>query len=92
MSVQQKINSGAYKNDLPYGPDAATRNAWRASESMQVAQFWADVEEEFDSKRFHPIQWSKLCSLAWDYGHSSGLSEVLSYVEELVSLLEAALT
>ena len=48
-------------------------------------KFQADLEKEFGVED-NPKK-NKLYSIAWDMGHSSGLSEVYHYYSELVELI-----
>lgn len=63
----------------------AEMNAYRKSEDDGLKQFKEDLAEEFGVSS-HPKK-DKLYSLAWEYGHSSGLMEVYNYYSELVELL-----
>lgn len=60
-------------------------NAYRKSEDDGLKQFEKDLAEDFGVSS-HPNK-DKLYSLAWNYGHSSGLMEVYNYYSELVELL-----
>lgn len=64
----------------------ADREAHNADEARLVVQFQADLEEE-NGVKGHPKA-EKLFDLAWGYGHSSGLNEVMQHYEELVELLK----
>jgi hypothetical protein len=85
-SVSQNIADGKYKNPLPFGPGAEAKHAYRLKESETITQFWKDVREEFGLKESN-WKHERMLSLAWEHGHSSGLHEVLMWVEELYELV-----
>lgn len=86
MDVQQKINAGAYKNDVPYTKD--TRAEYSKREAELLAQFWGDVEAEYREPWHRQAQWDRMTAFAWDHGHASGLNDVLYWMNELVELIE----
>jgi hypothetical protein len=60
--------------------------AWRKKHAENQSKFQDDLEQEFGTSG-HPKA-SNLFSLAWDYGHSSGLHEVYAYYNDMVDLLD----
>lgn len=64
---------------------AAARAAYRFDVARLILEFKADLLED-SGVTGHPKA-EKCFSLAWDHGHSAGLSEVKMYFEEFVELL-----
>jgi len=58
----------------------------RQNEGKMTALLKADLETEHGVSD-HPKA-GKVWSLAWEHGHSSGYSEVVSYYEEFVELIK----
>lgn len=89
--VRKNIEAGKYQSKLPYhyghGEECGkVRQVYREDEQRLVRVFKEDLEKEFEVEG-HPRS-EKLFELAWDYGHSSGLSEVLNYYSDLVDLIK----
>jgi hypothetical protein len=62
------------------------REAMREKERQETDAFRARLEEENDIVG-HPKA-DKLWSLAWEYGHAYGYTEVKSYYVEMMELLK----
>lgn len=73
----------AYEKEMAEYP--ALRAAYNADEARLLAQFKADLEAEYGVVG-HPKA-DKLYALAWEHGHSAGLTEVVHYYEEFVELV-----
>jgi hypothetical protein len=94
MDIRNKIAAGFYQYPAPEVPDSIVnrkdpnykvfvRECYK--EQAMKALFLQDVLKSLGLQD-HP-KGDKLISLAWEYGHSAGLEEVLSYAEELSELL-----
>ena len=64
----------------------AAINAYQAENARLIEKFKRDLFEELGISD-HPKR-EKLYSLAWELGHSTGFSEVVSYAEQLSELLD----
>jgi len=93
MDIRGRIEAGNYKvsgveYDIADGP--YTDRDWakyRARENELIDEFWQDVRSQYDHD-FPPEVWEGVRTRAWEHGHSSGLASVLSWVEDLVELLD----
>ncbi len=65
----------------------AARNAYSEEAARLQAEFKVDLIEEHGVTG-HPKA-ERVFNLAWEYGHSSGLSEVADYFDDLVGLIKA---
>lgn len=77
-----------YEHKLPYATPSKDRGVWEAylkEEQQIMSQFKQDLFIELDIEN-NPKR-EKLFSIAWDYAHSSGYSEVFNCAEELVDLI-----
>lgn len=87
MSIYDKINAGVYKSKLPYDHlDRAVRQAWIDDSRRLDAQFKLDLFDEHEVSE-NPKR-EKAFEIAWDQGHSAGLSEVASYFSDIVELIK----
>ncbi len=82
MTIREKIAAGEYECLTPYSKD--TKQAYQKEHFVLMARFKEDLHREYgmDTHQKAPMLFEK----AWSLGHSSGLSEVVSYYEELVDL------
>jgi hypothetical protein len=89
-SVGQRILRGDEAAKKIAVPDQAERarmiGAYREEESRLTEQFKADALAEVGLTG-HPKA-DKVYHLAWEYGHSAGLSEVMNYLPELAELVK----
>jgi len=90
LTVREKIQAGEYRSKLPYPERLAAdyrelRRAYQLDQARLDLQFKVDLIRE-NGVEGHPK--ADLCySKAWDHGHSSGYSEVVTYFEDFVELL-----
>jgi hypothetical protein len=96
MDIRQKIEAGEYETKLPWPSEEdgreirqAKRKACREDMSRLREVFKADLFLEYGLDQ-HPMR-EKVWSKAWDDGHASGYSEVVSHFEDLLPLLESPL-
>lgn len=66
--------------------DEAQRILYNRTESELVAQFWVDAFASLGIPLNHPKA-DVIKRIAWDKGHSAGLSEVYSELSELSELI-----
>lgn len=59
---------------------------YKLKESDLILQFWKDAFKEIEIDFHHPKA-DLLRTMAWEYGHSSGFSEVFSWLQDLAKLL-----
>jgi len=90
MSVRTMIEAGRFENKMEITAlDRRTRRNQRAAyraESMRLEQnLRAALEIEF--KMLGNLKANECWRLAWEFGHSCGLSEVAYYYEELQGLV-----
>ena len=78
--------SGVVERTIDKEALQAARQAYGAETARLIQLFQDDLFEEYgvtdNPKRF------KAYDLAWEHGHSSGLSEVVSFFEDLVDLIK----
>lgn len=89
MNILEKVNSGAYDTKKPYASilkDKKTYNAYMEDECRLSEEFKADLETEFEMKN-HPKA-NLLYMKAYEFGHSSGFSEIYHYYAQLVELVK----
>lgn len=85
--VQDRINSGYYKNNLPYGESGSKeRLAYHAQEGKLNEMFMNDTIEAHGIKG-HPKA-TRAYALAWEHGHSAGHYEVFNCMFDYASLLK----
>jgi hypothetical protein len=91
--MYEKINHGDYKNKLRYGSSAedelnldAVREAYEAENLRLEDQFKQDCFSALGVSE-HPKR-DKLYSIAYDYGHSSGFSEIWGCMVEIGELIQ----
>lgn len=81
------LNLDKYRNDLPFGATGSEeRKAWKAHESKLQEAFYADALIEVGLKE-HPKA-AKAFSLAWQLGHASGHSDVMSHLYDIAELVK----
>lgn len=94
-TILEKINTGEYDHTLPFPhyhtiaskeEKALMRRAYQDEGYRLNMQFKQDLFDAYEIAD-HPKR-EKLWSLAWDMGHSSGYTEVLTYFDELVELIK----
>ena len=83
--AKDRYDGVTVEKDLDNDAFIEARNAYRADEQRLVKEFAQDLYEEFDVLRF--AKRDKAFALAWEYGHSSGFSEVYNYFADLAELL-----
>jgi hypothetical protein len=89
LSVSEKLASGYYRSKLSWVPlkkDPAAAKAYHEDCTRLSAEFRADVLADLGITD-HPKA-DLLFSKAYDMGHSSGFSEVYSYAQDLVELIQ----
>lgn len=89
MTVREKLTAGLYKNTKPFVSITKSRDGWEAYKNEEARineQFSKDLAAEHGITG-HPKE-AKLMALAWEHGHSCGLSEVVNYYEQFVELLK----
>ena len=84
-----------YENTAPYPPRTMRydsieyremRQQYDAEEARLMKKFRSDLEDENGIAHDHPKA-QKLWSMAWEYGHASGIHEVANYYEEFADLV-----
>lgn len=87
MNALDNIDAGKYQNRLtwPKSSDKDGRAAYRQHERDLVAQFRADLEEEFNLASYPKAQ--KVFDFAWEQSHSEGYRAVYHTYSELTELL-----
>jgi hypothetical protein len=98
MSIYAKIENGDYDTKLPYPSyedvkskkiskeeDREMRRKWKIDRNRLVEVFKHDSLEELGILN-HPKA-DKLFDIAWEEGHSNGLTEVWLWMETLADLL-----
>jgi len=80
-TVRENIKAGKYSPDLPY-----VSPLYKEAELLAEITFRMDLEQEFKTKGNKKA--TKLFSLAWEYGHSAGFDEVLTYYEDMADLIK----
>lgn len=90
MNVSANISAGVYDVPLDKIPDdPKERKAVLADYhrlcSMRETQFKADLEEQFGTAGNPKAD--ALYRIAWELGHASGYSDVLSYYSDLAELI-----
>lgn len=95
-SVYQDTVNGVYCNTLPF----PSRNdaAITIEQYKQMRETYKDETKRLNDKLKHDLfvefgveehpKREKCWDLAWEYGHSNGLSEVCLYFEDFVQLLK----
>lgn len=84
----EEMNFDDYKNAKPYASrktDATAHAEYTTEDARLYAKFKADLFDDLGITG-HPKA-EKLFAIAWEYGHSSGYSEVYNYADELAELL-----
>ena len=93
-NCQQKCNDRDYDSKLPwvsYKDKGEKSEAWQArhdDEMRLMDEFWKDLDEYCGITEAPVEKVQKLHSIAWDFGHSAGLGEVLYYADELAELIK----
>jgi hypothetical protein len=88
MTMWEKVNSGYYSNSDPYPSKVNNPNynedikSWRDKENLLLNKFKEDLEEEFGTQNWDKKD--KAYALAWQEGHSYGLSEILYHYTDYV--------
>lgn len=88
--VEVKIYEASYKNGkLVAGPYKTTESSYRRVLPMSSAEFEEQEKELFARipEAFHGF----VSSYAYEHGHSSGYSEILLYLDDLVDGIETSL-
>jgi hypothetical protein len=90
-TVREKLDAGLYKTKFVY-PERSNpqytsiRNLYRNDEARLQQQFKMDLFSEHGVTG-HPK--AELCyAKAWEHGHAYGLSEVATYFEDFVELIQ----
>lgn len=83
--VLSKIQDGDYDNPVKELSLRGEMKRYREEEEKIRNRFEKDLEKEFQVED-NPKK-GLLWDLAWDYGHSSGLSTIFCYYNELVELI-----
>lgn len=85
--IYNRLNSGYYKTKLPYVSPKQDPEAYRAccKDEARLEDLFREEALEAVGLKDHPKA-SKVWSLAWEYGHSAGLSEVFGYLTSLADL------
>ncbi len=89
MTVREKLAAGHYKNAKPFASisrDRAMYDAYCHEQARLESEFRLDLSVEHGVAGHHKE--TKLWELAWEHGHSCGLSEVVNYYEQFVELLK----
>lgn len=92
-TFHDRLNSGGYRNELPYppyrasGPEAeAARKAWNQEESNIYNRFRRDIEVEYEMDTMPEAVRDSVWSEAWEHGHASGYSEVACYYSDFAEV------
>lgn len=64
----------------------AQRQIWREEEAKEIEAAKAELSDEYGLER--NAKFETAWGIAWEYGHSSGISEVKIYFDDLVPLLQ----
>lgn len=87
MDFEERVRSGAYKNDLPFGPSKSPeREAYRLRERELGRSFMEDLRTWLVALGVPPQYATKVAEKAYDDGHSGGYEEVLCEALGLVDL------
>lgn len=90
-AIRKKIISGKYEPKTPLPKDHASDATKEAGKNRREEMrqkmdiFKADLEKAFGVEGNPKAE--KLWAISWDFGHSAGYDEVLSYYSELVELI-----
>jgi hypothetical protein len=60
---------------------------WDELWENQAVDFFDALSEHTGVPRSHP-KWGVLWNLAWEHGHSAGITEVVYYFEEFAELIK----
>lgn len=87
MSIKERILAGHYKNKLPYAKvHTVEGDAYREENQKLISAFKTDLFKEFEVEN-NPKK--DICyNLAYEYGHSAGLAEIVTYFHDLVELIK----
>ena len=82
MDIHERISNGEFVSKLDY---KTNKVAYRADQRRLHDEFQKELEKECDVVG-HPLA-SRVFALAWEHGHSSGLSEVANHYDDFVQLI-----
>lgn len=82
MNVRENITKYRYESKVSFD----NRLKWREDENRLCQQFEQDLYEEHELEN-HPKK-EEAFRIAWELGHSSGLSEVEMWFTELAGLMK----
>lgn len=91
-TVRENIEAGKYTNHFPFGSNTndpnwrEVRDAYYEEDKRVLNLFREDLEAEYGTANY--AKKDKLYALAWEYGHSSGLNEVLGYYGDLSEIID----
>jgi hypothetical protein len=86
--IRKRIVAGEYNVPFPKEAesDQKVREEWRkAHRRKSEVEFEKDLAEAFGVVQHQKRE--RLFALAWEHGHASGLSDVLSFYEDFVELV-----
>lgn len=92
MNLRERVYTDEFKNKVPYPHRTSDHSLWilqkkiynEGAETVK-AKFRAALEKEYHTTGSPKAD--LLWEMAWDAGHSCGLSEVLSYYEKFAALV-----
>lgn len=83
---EHKVRSGEYETKLHFGPTTEAKVAYREDNSQLNCKFYEDAEAYAVASGVPKQYAAKVVSKAWSDGHSSGYSEVLNCLENLIEI------
>ena len=91
LTFSQAFSTMSQARLLKEEATAAQADEYAADLTRKTARFWHDVESVFGMPKDHPMA-APLRSMAWERGHSAGLSDVVACYSDLVDNLKQVIT
>lgn len=86
MTLEDKIRSGLYDNDLPYSWDSAISDAYNKREDYTRTLFMRDLRDYLLDLNVPKAFVGKVASKAWEDGHASGYMEIFNHASNLADI------